>query len=307
MFKSKNKKITGRNVNSARATRSNLFSYYTANNESPQRVARNRTLNPQQTTNENKPKVPKALGRVTVLLITIFGILIVADLIWLSNKPKVVIVSDTSNSVLLSGSKVYSEKIQEIFSSSPTSRTKISINTNSIENAVQKDFPELSSVSVVLPVIGHTPEVVIQIAKPAVLLKNSNSNFLLDNQGRVIYKITDLSKYNSLSLPVVNTSVNSGITTNQQALSSGDVQFIEFANSQLRAQKISISSMNLPVNTRELDVNVSNPNYMIKFNLEEDPRVQVGTYLAVRQKLASSNTTGYSYIDVRVLGRAYYK
>jgi hypothetical protein len=209
--------------------------------------------------------------------------------------------------VLLSGSKIYSEKIQEIFSSSPTSRTKISINTHSIENAVQKDFPELSSVSVVLPVIGHTPEVVIQIAKPAILLKNNNNNFLLDNQGRVIYKITDLSKYNSLSLPVVNTSVNAGISTNQQALSSGDVQFIEFANSQLRAQKISISSMNLPVNTRELDVNVSNPNYLIKFNLEEDPRVQVGTYLAVRQKLVSSNTTGFSYIDVRVLGRAYYK
>jgi hypothetical protein len=66
--------------------------------------------------------------------------------------------------------------------------------------------------------------------------------------------------------------------------------------------------MTLPPAASELDVQIVDQPYFIKFNLEnDDPRQQVGTYIATQAYLTSQHITPAHYIDVRVDGRAYYE
>jgi hypothetical protein len=108
------------------------------------------------------------------------------------------------------------------------------------------------------------------------------------------------------SMPYVINSF-SKININKQALSNSDLAFILYVYDELEAQSIKTSYYTLVPNSRELDVKPAAQPYTIKFNLEEDPKVQTGSYLALRGYLQTNKITASQYIDVRVLGRAYYK
>ncbi len=85
------------------------------------------------------------------------------------------------------------------------------------------------------------------------------------------------------------------------------IQFITRLDSQLKAEKLEVQAYTLPLLANELHVRLQGQGYYMKFNTENDSRVQVGTYLAVIEKLNSAGQAPTEYIDFRIEERAYYK
>jgi hypothetical protein len=54
-------------------------------------------------------------------------------------------------------------------------------------------------------------------------------------------------------------------------------------------------------------MHINGAGYFVKFNLHGDAREEAGSYLAVKDYLASNQKTPGEYVDVRVENRAYYK
>ena len=76
---------------------------------------------------------------------------------------------------------------------------------------------------------------------------------------------------------------------------------------QLEAKNISIKTLQLPNLINELRVVTTEKDYFIKFDMYGDARLQTGTFLALRKRFISQNTSPVEYIDVRVPERTYYK
>jgi hypothetical protein len=299
----------GRKVNNSPGGSSSSFSYYAGNSSSNSlgdNKTKQREVNKDSKT-DNDSSNPRAIGKISLIIIILFILFIAGDTIWLNSTAKIVILNNNLNKSITLKPNIYADKVNKALSSSLLNHTKVSINTIKIEDVLKNQFPELSSASVVLPILGHTPAIYLQITQPAVLLKNDNKIFVLDSGGKAITDSTKAETQFLSTLPVVQDQTNSNIILNKQVLSTNDINFVRFVAEQLSFKKITISYQTLLVNTRELDVGISNPSYFIKFNLEEDVREQVGSFLATRDSLKKSNVIPTSYMDVRVQGKVYYK
>jgi hypothetical protein len=91
-------------------------------------------------------------------------------------------------------------------------------------------------------------------------------------------------------------------------LPAASVGFIQTVIAQLAAKQFVVSGMTLPAAASELDAQLAGQPYFVKFNLESDnPRGEVGTFLATIAQLRRQNIVPAKYVDVRVDGRAYYQ
>jgi hypothetical protein len=54
-------------------------------------------------------------------------------------------------------------------------------------------------------------------------------------------------------------------------------------------------------------VRLPGQKYHLKFSMLTDPRQAVGSYLAIRDKLAKENATPSEYIDLRTDEKVFYK
>ena len=258
----------------------------------------------------DKPHRP-ILGRLLLILFILLLIIAALDLTWLNSQPKIFFLysPNSNNKTLLQSMSVYQKYAAKTLSESFSSNNKITINTGALTNKMMDQFPELGSVSIVLPVIGHQPSFYLQPAQPGLILQVSNFNYLLNNQGRVLSRksVTDNSLL-KFALPIVSNQAALTYKTGQQAMSREDIAFIEYVYEQLSLHNIAVSSSGLIANSRELDVRINSPQpYYVKFNLENTQQEQVGTYLAVYDQLQKQSVNPAQYIDVRVPGRAYFK
>lgn len=213
-----------------------------------------------------------------------------------------------SSSSFLHDKAVYETAADKLLAGSIWNRNKITVNTSSVSQGMLKQFPELSSVSVTLPLLSKRPIVYIQTAQPALILSAQNGSFVVDTTGKVLLPSSKLPSGSQLALPLVTDQSGLNASINRQALTSGDVSFIQTVVAQLAARHFTVSLMVLPVGSSELDVHLANQPYIVKFNLESgDARQQAGTFLATQAKLQSQNVTPAQYVDVRVDGRSYYK
>lgn len=243
-------------------------------------------------------------------VIAVLAILVCAvSVLSLSANPKIMPLTSSSSGRFLSDSSVYAEAASRILDSSFANHNKITINTGSIAKQLMREFPELSDVSVTLPLLGHRPIIYIEPTKPVfVLVASSHKAFVIDTNGRALIDTSRTSGLDKLNLPVITDQ--SGLIVHQGdiVLPREDVQFIKEVIGQLKARHIGVKSMTLPPVASELDVVPAGQKYKVKFNLHsQTARQQAGTFLAVRQKLKKDNVTPSKYVDVRVDGRAYYK
>jgi hypothetical protein len=255
----------------------------------------------------------KHLGRfllkrfgLVVLLIALF--LSMVNVLSLSNNARVMSLNDDNANSFLHDQAVYESAASKLLAGSVWNRNKITVNTSAVNQEMLKQFPELSSVSVTLPLLSKRPIVYVQTAQPALILSASNGPFIIDTTGKALLPAGKLPSGSKLKLPVVTDQSGLNVSLNKQALTSGNVSFIQTVIAQLAGRGITVESMVLPVGTSELDVKPAGKPYTVKFNLESGTaRQQAGTFLATQSKLQSQNITPAQYIDVRVDGRAYYK
>jgi hypothetical protein len=185
-------------------------------------------------------------------------------------------------------------------------QNKITFNELKVVNDLQKQFPEITSAAVDLPILGSRPRLQINVGDPVLILKNNQGSYLIDNRGVAVGKATDYPQYIN-KLISVEDQTSFDITVGKPAIDSSSVDFIRNLQKQLSKKNITIKSLILPPAPEELDLITTDQSYYVKFYLGGDFTVQTGQYLAARNNFAKKSATPSSYLDVRVEGKIFYK
>lgn len=221
--------------------------------------------------------------------------------------PKVLLPSTPGSQGYLRPAGEYQKTAHELLSDSLTSRTKLSFNRQQLMAEMQARYPELAAVDVTLPLVSRRPVVALTPAMPALILSSGNNAYVVDNRGQVLMPVSAANGLDTASLPTIRDDSSIQPAVGKGVLSTAQVSFMLTLLAQLRAAHIGIQSLTLPAVPEELHLKATGSNYIVKFNLLEDARLQAGTYLAVKSKLEGDKVTPAEYIDVRVPERAYYK
>ncbi|PIZ61598.1 hypothetical protein COY17_04040 [Candidatus Saccharibacteria bacterium CG_4_10_14_0_2_um_filter_52_9] len=247
------------------------------------------------------------LQRFGLLVLLVAALASAVNILSLSSNAKVLPLT-SDKSALLRTSDVYETAANKLLAGSVWNRNKITINTASVSQRLMEQFPELSDVSVTIPLLAHRPLIYVQPAQPALVLVNASGAYIVATSGKVLLKGADVVSLGQPQLPSLTDQSGLPLKLNKQALTAANVGFVQEITAQLAAKQLTIASMTLPASASELDVQLAGQPYIVKFNLQaNDARKQAGALLATLNELRKQNATPAKYIDVRISGRAYYQ
>jgi hypothetical protein len=243
---------------------------------------------------------------------TTIGVVLLAALLlsslFLGTNPKVVFDGGTASQVFLHTPEAYQQAAAQLLRSSVSNRTKTTLNGSRLAAELQKQFPELESVRVSLPVLGYQPVVHLTAAQPALVMSTaSGGSYVLATDGRALVTPAQVPDIASLHLPVVTDQSGLPIHAGAVALPGSTVTYITEVVGQLQAAHLTVASLTLPKAMSELDVHLNGVPYFVKFNLMGQAREEAGAFLATKAQLERKSIHPAAYVDVRVDGRAYFK
>ena len=244
------------------------------------------------------------------LIILLFAIVASAvNILNLSTKAEILPATNNSSTPTLFNKAAYQGAADQLLGASIWNHNKITVDTRQISRQLLVQFPELVSVSITIPLLGHQPIIYIAPAQPALIISSASSgSFVINEGGKAVLTTANNSSVGHVALPVVTDLSGLKIELGHQVLPASTVSFVQTVIAQLSAKKYTVASMTLPPAASELDVSLVGKAYTIKFNLQnDDPRQQVGTFLATITELQSQSITPAKYVDVQVDGRAYYQ
>lgn len=184
-------------------------------------------------------------------------------------------------------------------------RTKLTVDEKEISSSMQKQFPEIDSASVGLPIFGQKPILHLFVAAPSFYLVSNGHSYVIDSSGVAVSETRALSALKNS--PLVNDQSSFNIKTGSQVLSTNSVSFIRQVIAQCRLSNIPISNFVLPQLAQKLDLHTKDKPYFVKFYLGGNATTQLGQFLAARHQLTSTHQEPSQYLDVRVAGKIYYK
>ena len=290
-----------RRIGSNSKSSSSKYSYHSLRINSENKIGRNNRSDTPKTLSKKRNNWLHHIPAYIAIFIVIVSIMYSVTL---STKPTVTVIGETSQTVMQNNS-VYEKYAQHILDSSILNKTKLTINTSNIASQIKQKFSELNGVSVVIPLLGHQPQLEITPAKSIFVLVNKQAQYVINQQGIAVVKWDN--GYDHIKLPQVIDITGFNVVIGQQALSATSVKFIKTVLDQFNAKGINIDSMTLSTTPYELDVNEKGQHYIIKFNLLTDPLYATGTYFSTLKLFNSSNPLPTQYIDIRIPGRSYYK
>jgi hypothetical protein len=284
--------------------RSTVFSYHT--NRSPRQDAPARDMQAPARLQVPLAKVP--WRRRLPLVAGLAALLFVAFLsLHVNTNARIVPIDSNKGQVFLRPVTTYEQAATQYLSGLANSN-KLTINTKQIASQLTRQFPELTSTSVSLPIVGSQPTIFIQPATPRLVLATpSGGPYILDSSGRALIVSSQVKDLSNLQLPVVVDESGLKVALGAIALPRATVSFIAEVAEQLRAKKLTVSSLVLPVGSNELHVRINGAGYYIKYNVYGNAREEAGAHLALKERLEQQKLIPREYIDVRVEGRGYYK
>lgn len=248
------------------------------------------------------------LQRFGLVILLLAAMASAVNIMTLSTSAKVVTLATDGNRAFLHSTKVYEDAASQDLKDSIWNHNKITVDTSKVSQQLLNQFPELSSVSVTVPLLAHRPLVYVQPVQPALILVAGSSSFIVDVSGKALVSGGSPAVLHQPQLPLVTDQSGLRLQPNHQALPAANVSFIQTVIAQLAAKQLAVSSMTLPAAASELDVQPAGQPYFIKFNLQSDnPRGEAGTFLATIAQLHRQSIVPAKYVDVRVPGRAYYQ
>ena len=275
-----------------------VFSYYA--NRQDGGDTRSRQQKPSSSRQYSWHHIPTILA-IAAIIISL------GYLLGINTNPRITVLGQSSGQTLLRAQNVYQQAAQHFLADSIFNRTKITINTGAFAQNMKKQFPELSSVSITLPLMGHRPIVEIALSQPALILVSNQGSYVVDLDGRAVMSTSETHNISSLGLPKISDQNTAKTQLGSGVLPNSDVTFIIQVIAQLKAKNLIVESLTLPAAADELHLKLKDQPYFIKFNTQLDSRQSAGTYLALKQKLDTDHVTPVEYVDVRVEGKAYYK
>lgn len=280
-------------------SQTSVFSYYS--NRSGADVSRGR-YEPPATHRRGLQRLRHA--PTVIALVVIAGSLIYTSL--LNTKPRVMVVSSNSDASFQRPTDIYEVFITKELSRSPWHKSKLTFNGNKVTQNIQKQFPEVARAVVTVPIIGHRPVVHIAVARPAFVLATTSGAYYMSNQGVPLVRVSDVESPLP-NMTMVSDETGLPVKVGEQALPVDTVLFISDVIAHMNAMNEPVASITLPLEANELRIRLPDKPYYVRFNTQNDARVQVGTLLAVVNRLQGSGEVPQEYIDVRVEERAYYK
>lgn len=279
--------------------RTNVFSYHS--NRSAPDSARGRYEVP-----ADKRAGFERLKHMPTLIagIVIVGTLLYASLV--SSQPRVQVLASDAGQSLQRPNGTYAEFITKQLGGSAFNKSKLTFDAEPLVAALQKEFPEVDTAIVTLPLIGHRPIVKIAVSSPAFVLATSHGAYYVSDKGMPLVKVSDVAKQ-PRGVPTVTDETNLPIEPGKQVLPSDTVMFIAQLLAYLSSTKTPYDTVTLPLEANEVRVRPTGASYYVRFNVSGNARVQVGTYLATQHRLEEGRDHPKEYIDVRVEERAYYK
>jgi hypothetical protein len=244
--------------------------------------------------------MPRIFGALVILLIVVM-------LLRLDSHAAVVPMDNTKGQVFLRSLQTYEEAAARIFSASWLNGNKLTINTAQVSRDLVRQFPELKTVSISLPIAGNRPVVYVQPATPALVLTSKGSICIVDTDGKALITGNQVPELDKLKLPVISDESGLAINPGTIVLPQSSVSFISEVVGQLKAKELPIQSLTLPAEVSELHLKLEGESHFVKFNLHGNAREEAGAFLATRQHLKATAKSPVQYIDVRVPGRAYYR
>jgi hypothetical protein len=279
-----------------------VYSYYSNNSRS------NETSSEQRLRQYSVRRDTTSKWRQHSLSLISAGVIVAAIgfALTLTSNP-VVVEPHSQNSIFLQDSTTYQKAAGEILGKSILNNNKVTINTTSVTNQLKRQFPELSDVSVTLPIISRRPLVYIVPSQPTLIISAKNGRFILNEKGVAVLSAANAKGLEQLNLPVIADKSNISVKLGQTALPAYQVAFIKVVNYQLKQGQQRVKTLTLPAIANQLDIQLEGTNYYVKMDMQGISEVQAGALLAVLEHLNATKQVPASYIDVRVEGRAYYK
>lgn len=218
-----------------------------------------------------------------------------------------VILPMSGQAISLRNKADYQAGAQKIMQQSWLNQSKLTFNTTDFANQFTATFPEVATVSVALPLVSRNPVILIQTARPVLVITSGGQAYVVDNRGVAMIKAHELISSVRDALPIVHDETGLNIKLGQKILSKQYIDFITTISQQLAAKHLAISSITLPAQAQQINVRLADQPYVVKYNVATDARQATGSFLAVKQKLESEHAIPTEYIDVRVEERTYVK
>lgn len=260
----------------------------------------------------NKPAANPPLKRFwlqrTGLLIFLLAVVIsLINILRLTPSAEVRAFNPAASQTYLQPTAVYAAAADANLKSSIWNSTKLTVDAGGLQKQLLNQFPELTSVSVTVPLIAHRPLIYVQAAQPALVLNSASGAFIVGTSGKALAKLPDSTKATA-DLPQLVDQSGLSVAIRQQVLPAADVRFVQIVVAELAAKQFTVSGLTLPAASSELDAHLEGQAYFVKFNLQDsDPAGEAGAFLATINSLKRQNITPSQYVDVRVSGRAYYR
>jgi hypothetical protein len=184
-------------------------------------------------------------------------------------------------------------------------RSKITFDEVGIVSSLQKQFPEISTAHIELPIFNQTPKISLNISQPSFLFNASGSSYVIDSDGATVGQANDFPAVKNL--PVIEDQTGFVAEKGKRIMSADSVSFINTVLMQCKHFKIPVTSLTLPALAQELDLRTSDKPYFVKFYLGGDSLQQTGQFLSTRKQLEATHKEPTQYLDVRVAGKVFYK
>lgn len=212
---------------------------------------------------------------------------------------KVSIVSNESKSQNLSK---YEKSVEEYLNINPSERILSNLNKNTLLESLQKDYPEVLSISDIKFNGLTSYKIYLDFRKPVASWLVDGKEFFVDSEG-VSFNVNNFEK------PSLNIIDDSGaiVSNGKNVASSSFFSFIGKLVSAANKQGLEVSKIRIPpLSLRQVEVSVEGISYFARMSTADSAEGQIINFKKAIEYFRTHKISP-NYIDLRIEGKGYYK
>lgn len=212
---------------------------------------------------------------------------------------KVSIVSNDSKSQNLSK---YEKSVEEYLNINPSERILSNLNKNALLESLQKDYPEVLSISDIKFNGLTSYKIYLDFRKPVASWLVDGKEFFVDSEG-VSFNVNNFEK------PSLNIIDDSGaiVSNGKNVASSSFFSFIGKLVSAANKQGLEVSKIRIPpLSLRQVEVSVKGVSYFARMSTADSAEGQIINFKKAIEYFRAHKISP-NYIDLRIEGKGYYK
>ena len=259
-------------------------------------ISRHRKEHSERSENQKLVIRRRKLGAFFVILAIFISLISIFLFQFIS---KVSVVSNESKSQNLSK---YEKSVEEYLNINPSERILSNLNKNALLESLQKDYPEVLSISDIKFNGLTSYKIYLDFRKPVASWLVDGKEFFVDSEG-VSFNINNFEK------PSLNIIDDSGaiVSNGKNVASSSFFSFIGKLVSAANKQGLEISKIRIPpLSLRQVEVSVKGVSYFARMSTADSAEGQIINFKKAIEYFITHKISP-NYIDLRIEGKGYYK